>query len=156
MSQEIPEGYIVKSTRFHGPNVVSCEIVSGNQLTPLIGYYLPPSTLYHLPHLEETLNPFLDRDPIILGGLNADIIRLRNPREQQVADFLAYFGLVCLLAHFLQHLCYCNLQTWWQVGTSTVISFGVAQEGSQNCVARNSRGIYCQVNALPWAKCGKL
>ena len=100
MSQEIPEGYIVKSTRFHGPNVVSCEIVSGNQLTPLIGSYLPPSTLDHLPHLEEALNPFPDRDPIILGGLNADIIRLRNPREQQVAYFLAYFGLVCLLAHF--------------------------------------------------------
>ena len=47
-----PEGWIVKLTRLYVPNMVSCEIVSGDQITPLIGAYLPPSTLAHLPYLE--------------------------------------------------------------------------------------------------------
>ena len=35
-----------------------------------------------------------------MGYLNADIGRLQNPRNQQVADFLASFRLVDLLSHF--------------------------------------------------------
>ena len=53
--REWPEGWSVKSTRFHGPDMVSCEIVSGGQRTPLIGVYLPPSTLDHITDLEEAL-----------------------------------------------------------------------------------------------------
>ena len=44
--------------RFHGPNVVSFEIVFGRQKTPIIIAYLPPSTLGRLPDLEESLNLF--------------------------------------------------------------------------------------------------
>ena len=67
----------------------------------------------HLPDLEEALKRFPKRDPVILGDLNADIGRLRNPRDQQVADFLASLGLVDLLGHLCQHLCYHHIQTWW-------------------------------------------
>ena len=37
----------------------------------LIGEYLPPPTLEHLPDLEELLNCFPGRDPIVLGNPNA-------------------------------------------------------------------------------------
>ena len=51
--------------------MVSCEIVTGLTQTPLVGSYLPPSTLEHLPNLEEALQSF--RDPIVLGGFNVKI-----------------------------------------------------------------------------------
>ena len=94
---------------------MSYEIVSGYQLTLLIGACLPPSTPEHLPDPEEALNLFPGRDPVVLVDLNTDIGRLRNPWYQQVAEFLASFVLVDLLDHFQQCLPYCNLQTWWQV-----------------------------------------
>ena len=50
--------------------MVSCEIVSGIQRTPLIGSYLPPTTLDQLPDLKEELNILPGRDPIVLGDLN--------------------------------------------------------------------------------------
>ena len=77
-----------------------CKLVAGNQRTILIGTYLTPSTLDHLPDLEDVLNHLLGREPVILGDLNGDIGLLRKPRDQQVSDFLASFGLVDLLCHF--------------------------------------------------------
>ena len=44
-------GWSVESTRFHGPNVVSCEVISGGKQNPLVRAYLPPSTLEHLPDI---------------------------------------------------------------------------------------------------------
>ena len=82
VSRERPEGWISELARFQGPNMVSCNIFSGNQRTPIVGIYLPPSTLDHLPDLEEALNCFPVRYPVVLGYLNADIGRLRNPRDQ--------------------------------------------------------------------------
>ena len=76
-------------TRFHGPNMVSCKVIYSNNIMPLIREYLPPSTLDYLTDLEEALNCFPRREPIVLGNLNANIGRFRKPRDQQVADFLA-------------------------------------------------------------------
>ena len=59
--------------RFRGTNVVSCELVSGDQQKPPFGAYLSPSTLDHLPDLEEVLNRFLGRFHIVLGDINAYI-----------------------------------------------------------------------------------
>ena len=66
--QEKPEGWIVESMRFHRPNVVSCEIVSGHHWTPLIGAYLPESTLYHLSDLEKGAEPLSRQGPYHPGG----------------------------------------------------------------------------------------
>ena len=74
--------------------MVRCEVVDRDHRTPLTGAYLPPTTLYHLSDLEEVLNRLPGRDPIILGDLNAYIGLLRNPRDEQVSDLLASFGLV--------------------------------------------------------------
>ena len=32
--REVPRGWSMELTRFHGPNVVLCEVVSGGQITP--------------------------------------------------------------------------------------------------------------------------
>ena len=80
--------------------MVSCNIVASNQNNSLIGAYLPTSTLDYLPDLEEFSDRFFGRDPVVLGDLNADIDHLRNPRNQHVAYFLEYFGLVELLDNF--------------------------------------------------------
>ena len=80
--------------------MVSCVLVAGNQLMPLIRAYLPPSTLEHLPDLEEDPDCFLFRDLVVMGGINADIGCLSNPWDQQIAYFLASFGIVYLVDHF--------------------------------------------------------
>ena len=82
---------------------------------PLIGAYLPQSTLDHLPDLEEALNRFLGKGPVFLGDINTDIGCLMNPWDQQVKDYLASFGMVDLLDNFQQRLRYRNLNKWWQV-----------------------------------------
>ena len=59
---------------------------------------IPPTiNLDHVLGIEEMINRFLWRDHIVMGYLNADIGRLQNPQNQQVADFLASFRLVDLL-----------------------------------------------------------
>ena len=113
--QERLQGKIYNSMRFHWPNGVNCKNVSGNQRTPLIGLFLPPSTMVHIPDLEDVLNSFLGREYVILVGLNAEIVCLNNSHDQQVPDLLVFFGFLDLLVHFCQFLRHRHLQTWWQV-----------------------------------------
>ena len=82
-----PVNWVIKSTRYHGTNVVSCKIVTGLNWTLFVGAYLPSSTLEHLPELEEALQR--SKDPIFLGCFNVDLDKARIPRSQQVADILA-------------------------------------------------------------------
>ena len=49
--------------------MVRCKIVSTYQRTHLIGSYIPPSTLDHLPDLEEVVNHFPGRHPVVLEDL---------------------------------------------------------------------------------------
>ena len=67
VTKDRPKRWDIDSTRFHGPKVVSCEIFTGIQWTPLITAYLPPANMDHLPDLEEALNGFLVRDTIVMG-----------------------------------------------------------------------------------------
>ena len=76
--------------------MVSCKTISALKRIPLIGDYLPPTNIYHILHLDKALNTFLGRYPIVVGYLNAYIGRIMNPWNQQVADFLNFFGLVDL------------------------------------------------------------
>ena len=70
--QDQSQVWSIDLTRFHGPNVAICEVVTSKR-TQLIGAYLPPSTLEHLPDLAEALTHFRDQDPIVLWEPNADI-----------------------------------------------------------------------------------
>ena len=58
---------------FHGLNVVSCKLVTGHIRTPLVGVYLPPLMLEHLPDVKEALQRFKVCESIILGDLNVDL-----------------------------------------------------------------------------------
>ena len=110
-----PQGWSIEVTHFHGPNVVNCEVVTVNKWNPLLGAYLPPSTLEHLPDLEEVLTRFWDQYPIVLGELNADIGHSQNPLSQHVADLMMYFGTVHFLTHIRKNLIFLHMKTLLQV-----------------------------------------
>ena len=55
VTSERPNRWWIGSTRFHGLNVVSCKTVTRHTWTPVIGAYLPPSMIDHLPDFEENL-----------------------------------------------------------------------------------------------------
>ena len=95
--------------------MLSFEIVTGGQKTPLIGAYLLLTTLDCLLYLKESLKRFPGRGSILIGNLNADINRLQKPCIKQVADLLVSFGLFNFLSHFRQQLNFCHMKTWWQV-----------------------------------------
>ena len=116
-----PEGWNIESTRFHGPNVLSCLIVSGTKRMPLVGVYLPPSSLDSLPDFEEALTRFQGYTNIVAAGdLNADITDLASPRNQQVAACLATHGLFDLLPHFRQRRSFRHNTTWYQIRQGTL------------------------------------
>ena len=98
-----PQVWIIELTRFHGPNIVICEVVTDRKCTLIIGAYLPPSTLEHLPDLEKALTRFQDQYPIVVGDLNSDLGQSQNPHIQQVSALLLDVGLMGLLCHFRQH-----------------------------------------------------
>ena len=88
VSWDRPMGWSLESTRFYRPNVVSCEDVRGTSRTPNIGSYLPPTTMDHLPDLDESLESFRVQDPILKGYLNVDLDEAQNPRRHIVAKML--------------------------------------------------------------------
>ena len=111
----------LESTLRHGPNIISCILVSGDQRTPLIGVYLPPSHLNDLPHLTTALERFPNQPPIVLGDLNVDLRRPQSNRTQAVAATLATYGLEDMLYHFKQRKAFTHRQTWWQFRAGTLI-----------------------------------
>ena len=108
---ERPQGWSVVPTRFHGPNMVSCEVISSSKRTPLVGAYLPPYTLEHLPNLYEALSHLQYQEPIVIWYLKDEIGKVQKPCSQKVAGLLMYFRLVDLLQHFRQCLRFRHLKT---------------------------------------------
>ena len=87
VTRERPVLWGFESMHYHVSNMVSYEIVNGLTLIPLVGAYLPPSMMEHLPDLEEALECF--REPILRRDLNVDLDESRSLRSQQVANLLA-------------------------------------------------------------------
>ena len=85
----------------HGPNVLSCVLVSGDQRTLLIGAYLPPNSLADLAYLEEALQRYPKYTPILMGDLNIDLSKT-NHHAQEITNLLSVRGLMDLLPHFTQ------------------------------------------------------
>ena len=111
----------IESTHFHGQNVVSCEIFTGPTWTTLVGAYLPHSTLEDLPDVNEVLQQFNGRDPIVLGDLNMELENTRSSQSQRVADPLIEYGIIDLVQKFIQRQCFQYLKTWTQVKQGTVL-----------------------------------
>ena len=95
VTRDRPVWWGIESTHYHRPNMFSYKIVTGLTQTPLGGAYLPPSTLEHLPELEEALQRF--KDPIVFGDLNMDLDKARTSRSQSVSDLLVEYGLIDLV-----------------------------------------------------------
>ena len=85
----------------HGPNVLSCVLVSGDQRTLLVGVYLPPNSLADLAYLEEALRRYPKYTTILMGDLNIDLSKT-NHRAQEITNLLSIYGLLDLLPHFKQ------------------------------------------------------
>ena len=100
MTRERTNRWQIESTHFHGPNVVSYEIINGYTWTPLVNAYLSPLTLDHLPDLKEDLQRFKGLDTIVLGVFNVDLDNAWSSWSQLLADLLAEFGLIDLVQHF--------------------------------------------------------
>ena len=49
--QDQPQGWSIEVARFHGTNLVSYKVITEVQCTLVIGTYLLPYTLEHLPDL---------------------------------------------------------------------------------------------------------
>ena len=83
--------------------MVRCKVITSSKQNPLIGAYLSPYTLEHLPDLDEDLTRFSVQDPIVVGDINADIRQVQNPCIQKVSDLLIEFGMLYLLRYFRQN-----------------------------------------------------
>ena len=119
--RERPGRWGIQSTRFQGPNVIICEIVTVHTRTSLIGAYLPPSTLKHLLDFDETLQCFKGLDPIFLGNFNVDLDKSRSLQSQPVAELLMEFGLIDQVRQFQQRRWFWYLMNWTQVRQGTVL-----------------------------------
>ena len=95
-----PQNWSLESMRFHWLNSVSFEVVTDRNQNPIIGAYLPSSTLENLPDMKKAHTRFWDQYPIELGYLNANIGQAEDPNSHQVADLLMEFGLMDLLHYF--------------------------------------------------------
>ena len=107
--------------RFHGPNVVSFEKVIRPTRTPLVGVYLPHSTLEHLSDFKEKLQRFKWQDSIVLVDINAYLDDARSSQIQSVADLLIEYGLIEMVCNFRQRLRFRDLNTWTQVRQDTFL-----------------------------------
>jgi hypothetical protein len=95
------KNWCIESPKRHGPNILSCELVSGEKRTAIIVVCLPPNDLDDLPYLDEALRKFPDCTPIILGDLNVDLNQ-KNSRATKINAAFAPYGLLDLLLHFKQ------------------------------------------------------
>ena len=59
--------------RFRGTDVVIYKAILERKQTTIMGTYLLPSTLDHLPYLEEALTRFRDQDTMLIWDLSTNI-----------------------------------------------------------------------------------
>ena len=91
----------VESALFHGPNVISAEIVSGNKSYGIVGAYVPPKDSTTLVHIAAALDRFQRRKNVILvGDLNIDLHSPESERDMEIAQLLTDSGLCDMHYHF--------------------------------------------------------
>ena len=91
----------VESAIFHGPNVISAEIVTGNKRYSIVGAYVPPKDTTTLVHITAALDRFPQRRKVILvGDLNIDLDSPESERDMEIAQLIADAGLRDMHQHF--------------------------------------------------------
>ena len=100
--------FSVESAVCHGPNVMSCYLITGSTRTPLIGVYIPPADLTTLGYLDRALARFGDEtnSPIVLGDINVNLAAPTGGRGNDIAAYFSTAGLEDMLPHFRQRSCH--------------------------------------------------
>lgn len=92
----------VEGARKHGPNVISCTLVSGHRRWTLIGACTPPSEEdgETLEFVAEAIHARGGHPLIFLGDINADFLNPVDDRAEAIVDSLAMHGLEELSNYF--------------------------------------------------------
>ena len=90
--------WTVEGIRTHGPNVISCTLVSGKRRWTLIGCYIPPSEDdgTTLDYIQEAIRTRAHHPLILLGDLNIEFHHPKDSRSELLTDGLALYGLTDL------------------------------------------------------------
>ena len=96
------KNWTVEGVQTHGPNVLSCTLVSGQDRWSIIGMYIPPSeddgsTLSFFHKAIRNARHSL----IFLGDINVDLHQVDDDRSEDIATALTLVGLQDLSDHFL-------------------------------------------------------
>ena len=93
----------IEGERTHGPNVISCILVSGNRRWNIVGAYYPPSddSGDTVSFVNEAVRYRGTDDPyIMLGDLNADLDRPRDIRDDEISSQMVLLALEDVGDHF--------------------------------------------------------
>ncbi len=95
--------YEIKEVELRGPNVLSCQLVSGATRWYILGCYIPPTNLTTLMHINESwwACPKVCL-PILLGDLNVNLAAPRNERDDTIANQVDAMALIDMSNHFCQ------------------------------------------------------
>ena len=105
----------VKSVCLHGPNLISCVLVTGSRRCGVVGACIPPTDLSALDQITHALDRLpQDCVPVLLGDLNVDFMDLRDQQDHTIANKIVTRGFDNLLLHFRQCRCCRHRQTWFQ------------------------------------------
>jgi exonuclease III len=105
----------VESIRHFCPNVISCQLVTGQWWIPVVGAYIPPADESTLEFIRHAMGDQPQRcSPLLLGDLNVNLVDLRDNRARAVAADLATYGFEDLLLQFRQHRGRHHGHTWKQ------------------------------------------
>ena len=87
--------WTIEGTRTHGPNVISCSLVTGSRRWSILGVYIPPSedNGETLTYLEEAVRSRCDHPIILLGDLNINLPRPDDDRSEDISTAMALLGL---------------------------------------------------------------
>jgi hypothetical protein len=94
--------WTIEGTRTHGPNVLSCSLVTGSRRFSLLCVYIPPSEDdgETLTYLEEAVRTRCNHPIILLGDLNINLPRPIDDRSEDIATALTLLGLSDLSDYF--------------------------------------------------------
>jgi hypothetical protein len=105
----------IESVRKHGPNVISCELVTGRRRVPIVGVYIPPNDLTTCAYLSRALGRFPKGNAVVLGDLNVNLQSPRDARDTEIVGILSTYGLEDMMPHFKSRHAFRHGNTWSMV-----------------------------------------
>jgi exonuclease III len=94
----------VEAQQRHGPNVISCILVTGRfQQYPIIGAYIPPGNTTTISHISDSGRHFQGKPIILMGDVNVDLqTTTPDNLDTKIMALLSTLGLEDMSQHFIQ------------------------------------------------------